>query len=483
MRTAIWLALVLVPLSFACATAPPVTQRSASAPVTRTAFAAAGAATDALAPPKVREAALTGPARRPNMIRVEADSATTVRRASPAVVPSLTPIAVARGGQTVIQVGDPLPEPANPAPVVQATALPLNELVSGASEPELASLPPATNVAAAEPQAASQPVVAPEPLLAVTDSAPVAARHLAPALELAAGLGAVDLLSMAQNVPTDVRALAVIIENHPNARPQHGLGVADVVYEAMAEGGIPRFMALYLTGDAEIAGPVRSLRHYFAWIAGEYAADVVHVGSSPQGYAWRDAMNLGYLDDTFGDPGFWRSSDRYAPHNDYTNTIDDRQYLVQRGRQQPGSWGGLEFRAAGALPYSGLAAPAAELTYPGGYWVRWDWNANLGRYERSMVGQPHVDALNGQRITASAVIVQFVETWLIPGDTKGRLDMALEGEGDYVIFVDGVVGGGRWVKPSIADVTHWYGPDGSPILLPPGPIWVQVAPLNATLAY
>src|SRR3989344_4698891 len=41
------------------------------------------------------------------------------------------------------------------------------------------------------------------------------------------------------------RPLAVMIENHTEARPQSGLSSADVVYEAIAEGGITRFMALF----------------------------------------------------------------------------------------------------------------------------------------------------------------------------------------------------------------------------------------------
>ena len=53
-------------------------------------------------------------------------------------------------------------------------------------------------------------------------------------------------------------------------------------------------------------GPVRSLRHYFAFLAGDYGADVVHIGASPEGFAWRDAMNLGHLDESAGDPGIWR---------------------------------------------------------------------------------------------------------------------------------------------------------------------------------
>src|SRR5216683_8017562 len=75
--------------------------------------------------------------------------------------------------------------------------------------------------------------------------------------------GKVDLV-----VPPPHASLAIMVENQADARPQSGLTNADVVYEALAEGGITRFIALYLSGDAPVVGPVRSLRHYFAFMAG-----------------------------------------------------------------------------------------------------------------------------------------------------------------------------------------------------------------------
>src|SRR5260221_13460782 len=41
------------------------------------------------------------------------------------------------------------------------------------------------------------------------------------------------------------RPIAVMIENHQEARPQSGLSRADVVYESVAEGGISRFMGIF----------------------------------------------------------------------------------------------------------------------------------------------------------------------------------------------------------------------------------------------
>ena len=80
------------------------------------------------------------------------------------------------------------------------------------------------------------------------------------------------------------RPLAVMIENSVDARPQSGLSNADIVYEAVAEGGITRFMAMFycdatLTGNLMVA-PVRSARIYFVNLVSEYDALYNHVGGA-----------------------------------------------------------------------------------------------------------------------------------------------------------------------------------------------------------
>ena len=57
--------------------------------------------------------------------------------------------------------------------------------------------------------------------------------------------------------------VAVMIENSPDARPQAGLTSADIVYEAVTEGGITRFMGIFSQSYPTKAGPVRSARSYF----------------------------------------------------------------------------------------------------------------------------------------------------------------------------------------------------------------------------
>ncbi|MBM2821184.1 MAG: hypothetical protein HW405_944, partial [Candidatus Berkelbacteria bacterium] len=74
--------------------------------------------------------------------------------------------------------------------------------------------------------------------------------------------------------------LAIIIENHPAARPQIGLDKASIIYEAITEGGITRFMAIYGPRDADKIGPVRSLRTFFLDWSHEYQAFLAHVGGN-----------------------------------------------------------------------------------------------------------------------------------------------------------------------------------------------------------
>ena len=106
----------------------------------------------------------------------------------------------------------------------------------------------------------------------------------------------------------DQYPFAAMIDNIAAARPQFGLDGADVVYEAPAEGGIPRLMPVYLRSGVDVRsiGPVRSARDYFVDLANEYRVALVHIGASPQGFDALHATGLPDLDEQRGDRGFTR---------------------------------------------------------------------------------------------------------------------------------------------------------------------------------
>ena len=116
----------------------------------------------------------------------------------------------------------------------------------------------------------------------------------------------------------------VVVENHPDARPQSGLDRADVVFEADIVAGITRLLALFHSRPAEEIGPVRSARWCFYDLARGYGLPFAHAGADADVLAeLARARRRGFpdLDEIYGAGGyFWRDRERRMPHNLYTST-------------------------------------------------------------------------------------------------------------------------------------------------------------------
>ena len=89
---------------------------------------------------------------------------------------------------------------------------------------------------------------------------------------------------------------AVMLDNHPKARPQSSLNEAEIIYEYKVEGEYTRYMALYQKNRPDIIGPVRSARPYFVNTAAEYNAIYTHWGGSEAGYNQISVDNVKDLD-------------------------------------------------------------------------------------------------------------------------------------------------------------------------------------------
>jgi hypothetical protein len=284
--------------------------------------------------------------------------------------------------------------------------------------------------------------------------------------------------------------LAVMVENSPDARPATGLDKAQVVYEALAEGGISRFMAIYmLTPDfkesapVDVIGPVRSTRHYFVYTAAEYNATLVHVGASPIGYAALSATGIRNVNESAGDPGIWRSARRYPPHNAYTATDDAFDAAATLGPGGPGSWGPLVFKDP-SFPAQAPAATTIRIRYPpiGWYDVAYTWDPDTNTYPRVMDGLVHRDGLTGDQLAARNIVVQVVPDQVI--DREGRLDLAQVGQGPAYYFLDGMVMLGTWTKADFGSRTVFWDTAGNLVRLNAiGTTWIQLIPSEAVLEY
>lgn len=271
--------------------------------------------------------------------------------------------------------------------------------------------------------------------------------------------------------------VVVMVENHPDARPQTGLDRADVIYEALVEGGVTRFMAVYSTTDAEVVGPVRSMRDYYVYWASEYQPIFAHIGGSPQSYNAIAATGVRHFEESPA-YGYWRSRERYAPHNAYLDTAAVRAAAERLGMLGKGAFAALVQHPDWPVPRS-EAASRVFVTYPGGYRVAWIYDQATKHYRRSMDGHAHVDAATGEQLAARALILQRVSTRSI--DAEDRQAMEVVGQGKIAYVIDGQAGVGTWRKASPTAPTYFYDAAGERLVLPPGQVWIQVLPPQAPL--
>lgn len=265
---------------------------------------------------------------------------------------------------------------------------------------------------------------------------------------------------------------AIMLENSPSARPQSGLKDAEVVYEAVAEGGITRFLAVYQQHQPALIGPVRSLRMYYLNWATPYDASIAHVGGSY--YALQKVRNGTYRDiDQFFNGGYyWRATDRYAPHNVYTSFSKLNQLNAAKGYTSSNPVG-LERADDGAA--QAQDATSINLTISGPlYNSSYQYDPATKLYARSEGGAPHMDREAGQ-IQAKVVVALRVDMSLVMEDGY-RESIATTGTGNAMIFQNGHAISATWHKDSDAGQLYFTDANGQHIALARGTTWISAIP-------
>jgi hypothetical protein len=288
--------------------------------------------------------------------------------------------------------------------------------------------------------------------------------------------------------------LAVMVDDHLYARPQSGFNSASVVWHAPAEGGVPRYMLIFQDEIPKDIGPIRSARQYYIEWAAEWNALYAHAGGSPQAIATLNAKGHGewvWNADEFrwgGSAGYlWRATDRFPPHNDYTDGKHLRRLAKRLGAvDEPiqAAWAFGPDKAAELRPEGGTIRvdyPYETITY------RYDAESNsYVRYtchfvcEKNELKKPQVDRIDGEPVAPkNVVILRMVFGALNDGHpNKHRLEAHNIGRGQAWIATGGVTVKGEWRKKSATAPTRLYGPDGEPIVLTAGQTFVQVIPMN-----
>jgi hypothetical protein len=338
--------------------------------------------------------------------------------------------------------------------------------VAGAASPPAIATPSPTPTPTPEPTPTPTPTPAPTPTPTPT---PVPTPSPVPA-PLTGRL-----------VPPDVAArhpIAVMIDDLSPARPQSGFNAASVVWQAPAEGGIPRYMLVFQETIPTEVGPVRSSRYYYIAWAAEWRAVYAHAGGSPQALQTLRQKGNGQLvynaDEFRWAKSFWRVKKRYAPHNLYT----DGEHLRKLAKSLKAKDGAMEpawrFRpdlAAIYRPRGGsikFAYPANAITYT------YDWKSNS--YLRGVTGQKRqVDEATGKRVAPKNVVIMLMKFGpLNDGSKKHRLEADVVGTGTAWIATNGTTIKGTWRKKSLTAPTQFFDAKGRPVTLTVGQTFVQV---------
>ena len=264
-------------------------------------------------------------------------------------------------------------------------------------------------------------------------------------------------------------ALQVKIENTPEARPQSGLDVADVVYEEVVEGGITRFWAIFNSNAPETVGPIRSVRAMDPGIVSPSGGVVAYSGGTEPNVALIRATPVVWVDENNAGDAFFREPTRSAPHNLYGRTA----LLWQRGGQPVPPRPLFEYLDTKAgEAFAGEPVAQFRLNFDQGYDVTYVWDPAVG-WNRIQHDQPFLTTALTQ-LAVPNVVVQFVA---YGAGGEGQL----LGQGGAWIFANGQVVRGFWSKAAPDQPTVYTDAAGAPIALPPGRTWVELYPAGLSV--
>ncbi len=288
-------------------------------------------------------------------------------------------------------------------------------------------------------------------------------------------------LPVANQAATTQPVTAVMIENSPSARPQSGLKKAGVVYEAVAEGGITRFLAVYQHDKPALIGPVRSLRLYYLSWGAQYQASIAHVGGSPNALAEVRNGNYRDIDQFFNAGSYWRANDRRAPHNMYTSGERLDQLNAAKGykesvfqsftRQDPKPVTPESTKKQTKQPAAPTANQITINLSSNLYNTSYVYDKAANTYVRAMAGAPHTDREEGQ-IAPHVVVVLEAPIERRAGTADAYEDVVTTGTGKAHVFQNGTVVEATWRKEGMSQPLTLVDAANKPVALNRGQTWI-----------
>lgn len=307
------------------------------------------------------------------------------------------------------------------------------------------------------------------------------------------------------------RPLGIMIENHKDSRPQSGLSSADTVYEAVAEGGITRFLTVFYCKDVAYAGPVRSARIYFikllqgygnyplyAHVGGANTAGPADALGEIRDLEWGSYNDLNQFSVPF--PYFWRDYERLpgrvTEHTVYTSTTKLWEYAASKrkltnkdddGKEWSDNFTAWKFIDDAKKDERGSTNNISFSfwnSFASDYAVVWSYDIETNSYKRTNGGESHIDKNTGKQLSAKNVIIVFTkESSANDGYPGGHILYKLVGSGDGLIFQNGNVIKISWQKSDEESSLKFYNQSGKEVELVRGLDWVEILPTGNKVTY
>ena len=288
------------------------------------------------------------------------------------------------------------------------------------------------------------------------------------------------------NEESKSRPYAIMINNVEGARKlQSGLQDAYMVYELMVEGGITRYLALFLDQTTERIGSIRSARHYYLDYALENDAIYVHHGYSPQAREDWSKLGVDRIEVNESTTG-WRdkSASKTYEFTLFTN-IEKLGKGIRSKRTERNKDLLLNYsvdnidisQMEGAIP-----ANRVDIKYSSNTTTNYEYDTDNNIYLRSVNNKSQNDYVTGKQLTVKNIIVYKVKYSNIQGDNKGRQTIDNVGNGTGYYISNGYAVPITWKKDSRSSATIYKYNNGKEIQVNDGNTFIQIMPDNQTLA-
>lgn len=328
------------------------------------------------------------------------------------------------------------------------------------------------------------------PVAGIFDSTPIPTATPEPTANIS--------LTTGRGLPMERRFQPVmaVIDNAPQARPQTGLLMADIIYEFSLDrtDHSTRLVALFSDNDPVRVGPITSARFGHFDLRREWNAMLVFNGyPSDASYPVYDAEAIEI-------PAGYASGTQQYFVTDRTVTNDPDLTLFCSLTEMKDALYGLSSASPTAgrftfqrdatnsngKPFTKVGIPFTSSNYASAEFVYNPVDNRLYRYEQNSKGAlaatktltPGEDgtALSSEPLYVQNLIVQYVKYTDIPRSPYRNVELVSNGKCDF--FVNGLHSAGQWVRESLDGPTVYSTRDGNPLALEPGTTWIVLHTLQ-----